>query len=482
MKPGGYHVIKRTLLGLALALLAPSLNLIPLVLLAQTPTKPTAPDWVIPGATIEMDFEHNRYYGASLDDVKNENATVGYAQNKSGLLEKFEPNKLRRTDLGLLIESAQYNELLWSRDLTKNVWVKTNIKAEPAPVGADGVEGRGTRLTALADNAAIVQTVKNINRTSYDRDKKGNQLPATGEHGQFYLKRVAGTGEVRITLASATGKGKRVVPATLLNANGYTQINGLRFQAGPDVTYGIELATAGDVVDVDMATIDVECARNIVASPSPFPNQDKLLWRESDMVTVSPSSPLYKALAGKAGTVYVKTFNLQGVEMAFYRFASPTHSRMFGVTANFCTSFIDGPTRVFLNGKGNIGSGKEGTYSWLKHHTPHGPVSMLRDGVTVRSVATWGGGKASVVANNGPVATGGCTETEANGVLYLGLTTNLGKSTGKIVNTDHPNVFHCDGFIQDIAFIPEVVEGYGAKLTVGPDGPPTPQGAVTQPK
>lgn len=262
---------KETQPRLILSLFALTFTLAPSALLAQTPAKPPAPDWCIPGATIEMDFEHNRYFGASLDEIKNKNALGGYAQTKSGLLRTFEPNKLRRTDLGLLIESAQRNELLWSRDLTKDVWVKTNMKAEPAPVGADGKAG-GTRLMASADNATVLQTVTDATRTSYGGEDKNGVPTYAGAHALCYIKRVSGTGTVKFNNTEVTA---------LLNTRGYTQVN-MRFDCKPTTIRGIQLGTAGEVVDVDMVQFDIEGMRNMTDSFSPFPNTDKVLWRESD--------------------------------------------------------------------------------------------------------------------------------------------------------------------------------------------------------
>ena len=91
----------------------------------------------------------------------------------------------------------------------------------------------------------------------------------------------------------------------------------------------------------------------------------------------------------------------------------------------------------------------------------------------MRTVLTWGDGKASIVANNGPVGTGACTDTDATGTLYLGFTSwclgGLGGITGE---PTRKSTYMCDGYIQDIAFIPDVVADYGAKLTAGPEANP----------
>jgi hypothetical protein len=451
--------------------------LAPCALLAQTPAKTAAPDWVIPGAIIEMDFEHNRYFGASLDDLAAERSTYGYAQTKSGLLQRFGPNRLRLTDLGLLVESAQFNMALWSRDLTKDVWAKTNITAEAAPVGADGKAG-GTRLTATADNATVLQTLHDVTRTMYGgRDEKG-VVRNGGCHSLCYIKRVSGTGPVLVSQNHAATSWVDV--SGLINADGYTQIN-LRYDGTPTTVMGIKLGTAGDVIDVDMMQFTVEASRNTVFSSTPFPVTDEVLWRDRDMVRVSPNSALYKALAGRKGTVYVKTFNLLGDNAAFYKFDSKEYGRSFGgrwggaPCGAFVPQFDDGHF-VIQTAIGSDGNPRFANYAWrtVGDKGVQNPQSILKTGATMRSVLTWGDGRASVVANNGPMGTGTCTDTEAKGTLCLGFTSWGGGDGLGYINGEpsHKSTYMCDGYIQRIAFIPHVVEGYGAHLTVGPEANP----------
>ncbi len=471
---------------LALAAVALNVTLAPHRLLAEEPAKPAAPDWVIPGTIIEMDFEHNRYYGANLDDLAITRPSEGYASAKSGLLQRFEPNQLRLTDLGLLIEIWQRNELLWSRDLTKDVWVKTNLKIEPAPMSADGVKGMGTRLTATADNATIYQVIHNSGETTigYSGPKDTNPTPGGGTI-QFlcYAKRVSGHGPLRFVI----GNGDKLSPggdiSQLLNPDGYTQVT---FNSAnvPEQPFGIRIGTAGDVFDVDMLSCNLEGLRDILGAASPFPTTDKKSWRDADMVTVKPASKLYKALAGTKGTVYVKTFNLLGGDpAAIFMFESREHRRelaaWIGATPipGIIPAFSDGPCRSSTK-VGSIGNYRFANVGWkieVSKQYPAGFIPMMRSmlthGITVSAVATWGDGESSIVANNGPLGTGTCTDTEASGTLYIGYGGH--EPGGMIHDTNYPRGGRfSDGYIQDIAFFPEIVEGYGAKLTVGPETSP----------
>lgn len=473
---------KRILTALVPATLALTFSPAPSALRAQISDKPEAPAWVSPGATVEMDFEHNRYFNAGLDDLTITNSTGGYAQTKSGVLWKFEPNKLRLTDLGLLIEIWQRNELLWSRDLTKDVWVRANLKIEPAPVSADGVKGMGTRLTATAGNATIYQVIHNSGETTigYSGPKDTNPTPGGGTI-QFlcYVKRVSGHGPIRFVI----GNGDKLSPGAdisrLLNTDGYTQVT---FNSAnvPEQPFGIQIDTPDDTVDVDMLACNMEGLRDILGAASPFPTTDKKSWRDADMVTVNPAGKLYKALAGTKGTVYVKTFNLLGGDpAAIYMFESKEHRRRLSAgrggtpVPGICPTFEDGPSHSSTK-VGSTGNFRMANYGW-KIDGNKEFISMVRsmftNGATVRTVATWGDGKSSIVANNGPIGTGACTDTEANGTLYIGYAGH--EPGGMIHDTNYPRGGRfADGYIQDIVFIPDVAAKYGAGLTVGADTPP----------
>jgi hypothetical protein len=238
------------------------------------------------------------------------------------------------------------------------------------------------------------------------------------------------------------------------------------------------------VFDVDMLACNVEGLRDILGAASPFPTTDKKSWRDADMVTVNPGNKLYKALAGTKGTVYVKTFNLLGGDpAALYMFESKGHRRRLSAgrggtpVPGIRPTFEDGPCHSYAK-VGSTGNYRLANYGWkievTKQH-PGGFISLMRsmltNGATVRTVATWGDGKSSIVANNGPVGTGACTDTETRGTLYIGYAGH--EPGGMIHHTNYPRGGRfSDGYIQDIAFIPDVAERHGAGLTFGPESPP----------
>ena len=453
----------------------------PRVLDAEGPPKAAAPDWVIPDATIEMDFEHNRYYNASLDDLTNPSVRMGqapdkyrtdaYAATKTGVLQRFEANQLRRTDLGLLIEASHRNRAFWSRDLTKPVWIATNMKAEPAPIGADGKPG-GTRLTALADGARVVQEISTDVAAEWGPDADVKADNWDGGHMGFFIKRVSGSGTVKI-LHYATGKppGASADASALLNATAYIPVS-IGSQLTLKDSFGLELGAKGDVVDVDMAQYEFGVAQNFMAMCAPMPNEDKDLRRRNDYIVVNPQSALYRALAGKSGTLFLKTFNLLGDHGAFYTFVGPKEhaTRTFLCYAEGL-SLVVGESKMtypFTSGDGE----RPSCYTWMNPKFP-GPMrlplrSMPHYGATMRTVLAWGGGKATIVVNNGEAVTGDMAESVADGTLVLGYA-RFGYGPH---GAHRDSTYQCSGYIQDIAFMPDVLPDHGAKLTVGPKGPP----------
>lgn len=127
--------------------------------------------------------------------------------------------------LGLLVEKAGNNTLLYCRDGTNGVWTKTSMSTASTATGIDGAVG-ATRLTATAANANIRQN-------------------GGGASGIFsvYLRRVSGSGTVNISLNNFAA-----VTAVTLTSSWQ------RFTlAGTQSTLGVQIVTSGDVVEMDYA-------------------------------------------------------------------------------------------------------------------------------------------------------------------------------------------------------------------------------------
>jgi hypothetical protein len=75
-------------------------------------------DWILSGASVDLDFANNRFFGSSGGSVSSYlsvvRASIANAKNSTGAWVQFPVNTLRITDLGLLIENAGTNYLLQS--------------------------------------------------------------------------------------------------------------------------------------------------------------------------------------------------------------------------------------------------------------------------------------------------------------------------------------------------------------------------------
>jgi hypothetical protein len=117
------------------------------------------------------------YHGLNVDGVK------AFSTNKNGT--PIEDS----SQLGYLSEPAATNNLLYSRDLTQaTVWTATNITPTKTATGIDGTPNSATTLTAISDNATILQQ-----RT----------LAAAARSSQAFVKRRAGSGSVYFTRGSS---------------------------------------------------------------------------------------------------------------------------------------------------------------------------------------------------------------------------------------------------------------------------------------
>lgn len=71
------------------------------------------PDWVLPGATIDMWFAKSLYFGASPDSLSVVRDAPGYAEDGTGRWIQFGNGVARITAKGLLVEDGCTNVALW---------------------------------------------------------------------------------------------------------------------------------------------------------------------------------------------------------------------------------------------------------------------------------------------------------------------------------------------------------------------------------
>ena len=237
------------------------------------------PAWVLPGATVDMNFATSSYFGgslASLISCTRAQTVSSYATTASGLLVPFAANTPRITSLGLLVEQGSTNTALHSRDMTQASWVAVNMTAALNAVGADGTANSATTLTATAGNATILQPLT---------------IGSTTETYSVYLKRVSGTGTINIS-----ENGGSSWTACTINSTSFTLCSVEATLANPSV--GIQIVTNGDVIVADFNQNEA-----LAFATSPIPTTTTSVARSAD--NVKAIGNLFSTLAGPAGWAVV---------------------------------------------------------------------------------------------------------------------------------------------------------------------------------
>lgn len=245
------------------------------------------PTWVLRDpatlvpAIIDLDFANTRYWqaapviGRTVGNLLTvPRASVGYNRmdNVAGLWAPIPANVARvSAGVGLMSEEQRTNVVLWSRDATNAVWVKTNVTAALDQVGIDGVAGSASSLTATAANGTCLQVTSAGSAVRY--------LTCV-------IKRLVGIGPIEMTMdngstwtavaVSASWAGVNIPPQTL---------------ASP--TVGFRIVTSGDSIAVDFVQNEAGAF-----STSPILATSSAATRASD-------TPLLKTLPTLIGSVYV---------------------------------------------------------------------------------------------------------------------------------------------------------------------------------
>jgi hypothetical protein len=227
----------------------------------------TTPVWMpLAGAALDLDFQRRRYYSSSsLADIAPTSvlsisrASNGYATNADGTLTSFGTGILRNTDLGLLIEDARTNVVLWNRDLSNAAWTKSNITALKDQTGADGAATSASSLLATLANGTVLQAIT---------------LASAAAFQSAYVKRLVGTGTINMTMDNgATWTAISVTNAwTLLSIPTQTLAN---------PTVGFRIVTSGDKIAVDFVQNE-----NGAFASSPIATTTTSATRATDAVNV----------------------------------------------------------------------------------------------------------------------------------------------------------------------------------------------------
>jgi hypothetical protein len=189
-------------------------------------------------------------------------ASTGYATNADGTLTSFGTGILRITDLGLLIEDARTNVVLWNRDLSNAAWIKTNITAAKDQTGVDGGANAASSLLATAANGTALQAIT---------------LASAAAFQSAYVKRLIGTGTINMTMDN--GATWTVIAPT----SNWTLLS-IPTQTLANPTVGFRIVTNGDKIAVDFVQNE-----NGAFGSSPISTTTTSATRAADSVTCASS-------------------------------------------------------------------------------------------------------------------------------------------------------------------------------------------------
>jgi hypothetical protein len=226
------------------------------------------PDWVMPGATIDMWFAKSLYFGAAPANLGVLRDSPGYADDGRGGWAHFGNGVARITARGLLVEDGCTNMVLWCRDLTNAVWTTTGITALKTQAGFDGTPAAATSLVATTPNATILQRI--ADDASVQRQQSA------------FVKRLSGSGPIEMTMdGGTTWTNVRV-------GNIWTRVS-IPAQTLANPTIGLRLANRGDSIAVDCVQNEklTGVRAGLSAVSSPIPTTAASADRAADIVALS---------------------------------------------------------------------------------------------------------------------------------------------------------------------------------------------------
>jgi hypothetical protein len=173
--------------------------------------------------------------------------------------------------LGLLLEPERTNVVLHSRDGTQSAWTKSNATATKTATGLDGTANSATRLTATGSNGSMLQSIT---------------TPSSTNRFSIYARRVSGSSQISLSVG---GSGTNI---TLTTA--WARFDVTHSGTGGSVSVGIQIATSGDVIEVDCAQYEVGAYAS-----SPIITTTASLTRTADQFSLTVASH-------SAGTLLVR--------------------------------------------------------------------------------------------------------------------------------------------------------------------------------
>lgn len=248
----------------------------------------SAAPWAFQQSNLDLDFQGNQAaINAGPAGLATSQITVtragntGWVQNLAGIWTLVNADLPRISNKGIVFEEARTNTVLQCRDMTNAAWTKSNMTTALTATGIDGIANSATILTASAGNATVLQSIT---------------LGSAAFTGSFWLQRLAGSGNVDITVDNGTTWTTQTLTTT------WTQFQRTQTLANP--TIGIRIVTGGDSIAADFGQGEAGSY-----ATSPIQTAGVTVTRAADIVTFTSQNALVLASA----SMFFQTFGNEGI-------------------------------------------------------------------------------------------------------------------------------------------------------------------------
>lgn len=235
---------------------------------------------------------------------------------------------------GYLAEGVRTNLLLQSRDMTNVAWTAgATMTVARTSIGVDGVANSANRLTAGAVTATNIIT-QLVTAAALSRTYSA------------YIKRITGTGPVRLSEDNFTG-GTDVSGSLVANQWVLVQFTASILNA----VVGIKIDTNTDAIDVDMNQFEAGAFAS-----SPIPTTTVAVARNAEVFTY----PSAGNISGTVGTIYAEVVRGTQVSGRIVDFNNPF--RAFFVDTG--SGLNDGTSSITGNGSSVVNSLMKIAFNW----------------------------------------------------------------------------------------------------------------------
>lgn len=183
--------------------------------------------------SLDLNFARTKRLDPRVTFTRGSTATYvgsdGLIKTAASNTARFDHNQTTGESLGLLVEEARTNIVLWNRDLTNAAWTATNVTTVKDQTGIDGASNSASKITASANNGTILQAITSASAARFTT---------------AYVKRLTGTGTVEMTQNGGT----TWTAVTVTSSWARVSIPSATI-TNPSV--GFRLTTSGDAIAVD---------------------------------------------------------------------------------------------------------------------------------------------------------------------------------------------------------------------------------------